>query len=684
MQINRRYRISAQLAAIAAVLMSPVARGDEVSLEGLQDVEELSLEELLDVEVSIASKTRERASEAPSSVTVFSQQTLRRMGVSTVEDLLNFVPGFNVTRDTFQAEMSRISVRGVHSAFSTGVLFLIDGQPINDMFYGTVSIFNRRIPLDNLQQVEVIRGPASSLYGANAFAAVVNMVTLECGNRAEVEFGDIGRMKGSITSCAKVGEDWRVKFFGYAYRDEGYAFSKVADAFGRVEDIRDPVEGTEISAEVSYKDFSISVRNMTRGSGASMGYGAIGVSNRGNWRQTSAELRYGSKFLDDTLSLDVSLSAIDEFHDPTSVLVPGGVELAPGFVLQQTYIGGPVGETISVGGRADATWQAFEGNQLTAGAEYRYVFLGRVENVHTHHPQTLEYLGGEPKHFTGDLNWVVEGADRHFAGAYIRDRQRLFDSLTLHGGLRVDYYTDFGVALSPHLAVLYELPIDAQLRATYGRAFRAPNFAELYQKNNPAVVGNASLKAETIDTLELAYRQQFAEVASSTVTLFHNFGTNLLALGAPEPSGARPYENSGSLQTQGVELELNVTPFKDLFVTGTYTHLFDATSEGLLAVVEQPSDMASLAVNYAIGDFNVNMNGFVRSGAPLLPSQGPYGVMNARLQYALNDSMKLSASVENITDTVYQGFSEYVPLTGVPARGRTFYVGFAYEAPQPN
>lgn len=137
---------------ITAISSSPV-----YSLED-DNLLEMSLEDLMNVEVSVASKSKESLSDAPSSVTVLTGTEIRNMGLHTLEDVLNYVPGFQTTRDIEQGTATRISSRGRASALSESILFLLNGQRLNDLYTGGVSILNRLIAVDNIKQVEIIRG----------------------------------------------------------------------------------------------------------------------------------------------------------------------------------------------------------------------------------------------------------------------------------------------------------------------------------------------------------------------------------------------------------------------------------------------------------------------------------------------------------------------------------------------
>ena len=129
------------------------------SEEDVTDVESFSLKDLLDTPITIASKSEERAVDAPSSVTVFTRKDIRDMGVTALGELLNYAPGFVVSREVEQGTASRISARGRSTTLSESVLVLMNGQRINDLYTGGVSVINRLMAVDHIKQVEIIRDP---------------------------------------------------------------------------------------------------------------------------------------------------------------------------------------------------------------------------------------------------------------------------------------------------------------------------------------------------------------------------------------------------------------------------------------------------------------------------------------------------------------------------------------------
>ncbi len=128
------------------------------------ELTELTFDELL--QVTVATKNRKSLVQAPANVTLFTRRDIDNYGFDTLQQLLNFVPGFSTSRDIEQGTMHRISVRGRSTSLSESVLVLFNGQRLGDLYSGGATLLNRELSLSNVAKVEIIRGPGSALYGS--------------------------------------------------------------------------------------------------------------------------------------------------------------------------------------------------------------------------------------------------------------------------------------------------------------------------------------------------------------------------------------------------------------------------------------------------------------------------------------------------------------------------------------
>ncbi len=647
---------------------------DSVLKIPIEEVLNLPVEKPMDVNIEVASKVKEKLSDAPSSVTVFTQQDIQNMGITHLEELLNYVPGYQTGYDVEQGKTIRIASRGRGSALSESVLLLVNGQRLNDLYTGGVSVVNRLIAVENIKQVEVIRGPGSALYGANAFLGVINIVTDHESNKILFELGNLNskRIAGNFSKKTK---DFTFNAFVKLFTDDGDRFDNVPDIFGNGEATQDPQQGADASVMLKYKNFSVGGRYTERLMRDFFVFRVINnYQNREFTQQSSIFATYQADF-SQRVSLQLRADYSVDKWVASGLAIPAGLEIAPGFALNENFIAGPLLGSYYFNALADLDWKILKNNDLKAGVSFSNTAITDVANLMSHHPVTLEYQQGMVA-FRDSLTFN-EKIPRNFIGAYIQDKHRIGNFLQITLGVRLDHYSDFGSSINPRAAVVYTTPFNSKLKAIYGQAFRAPNYLELYDKNNPVDFGNPDLKAESIRTIELVYLQNIQQHTRISATYFNNQIANLIVLGDPindpdNPLGAPGFKNSGGLSTQGIELELKSTIAKYLQITGSYTFI---TSKDTLPVSPHA---ASLVCNFHVNKWNVNVHGIYRSQMDLVSGQNDYALLNAAIRYNFSSLLEVHAQVKNALNTTYYTVTSAFS-TGIANRGRTFQLGCSYK-----
>ena len=622
------------------------------------------------LQTSVASKTIESLEDAPSSVTVFTRDDIVNMGITSLEELLNFAPGFQVTRDVEQGIDWRFAARGRGSAVSESVLVLVDGQRLNDLYTGGVGILNHRINVGNIKKVSIIRGPGSALYGSNAFLGVVSIETVEGLTDLFVQGGSFYSRTGQANVSTQAGPVSISAFVG-AFGDDGQHYDNATSEFGKSGPTTDPQSGFDIYSTLRWKGFTLRLRHMDRQDNDFLIFSSLANDTQYlSTRQSSALLEYEAD-LGSSFHLDVGTGiSIDNWKSLIEV-IPPNFELFPGFTTQQPYYGGPVLQTYYSSSHLDGRWTIAKWFTLSGGVQYdnaNYTHIGNLGN--------FDELTLEPQPEVTELNDETRTFQhkqvRQIFGAYLQG-QNTVAGLHFTYGLRFDHYNDFGSALNPRVAIVYDTPIKSWVKVMYGQAFRAPNYLELYDAFNPVDFGNPNLKAETVRTFEAAYIQKVAFLEAS-VTFFHNTLSNLIDYGAPgdpalDPTGAPQFVNTpGDQLTRGFEFELRTTPIHGFSAYGNYTHFID---HGL----QVSRDAAALALNFHVWKLNLNVNGVFRGPVELLPDQGSYVLANVVARFAFNDHLSVQLNLQNLLDTQYVSISKFEP-TGVPNRGREVLLGF--------
>src|SRR5580692_8277687 len=160
---------------IVACLCAP-ARGQN----SIDDLTKASLEELANIQVTSVSKKEQALSKAGAAVFVITQEDIRRSGMMNIPDLLRMVPGVNVAR--LDSNAWAISIRGFNSRYSNKVLVLIDGRSVYSEVFSGVYWDQQNVPLEDIDRIEVIRGPGGTVWGANAVNGVINIITKNAGD----------------------------------------------------------------------------------------------------------------------------------------------------------------------------------------------------------------------------------------------------------------------------------------------------------------------------------------------------------------------------------------------------------------------------------------------------------------------------------------------------------------------
>jgi iron complex outermembrane receptor protein len=634
-------------------------------------LKDLSLEDLLNVKVTTASKQEERASEAPSSVSVFIHDDIVKLGVRTLERLLNFVPGFQAPQSDGDST-NTIALRGRHSLGTKYLLILVDDQRLNDPLLGGALSIMRDIPIENVEQVEIIRGPGSALYGANAFLGVINIKTNRKRTNAAAGMGSMQRRYAAVNWASRI-DELNVAAFAKVYNDEGFQYHNVPDAMGTQKHAYDPVRTLDGSLTLEYEGLSLLARHGDR---KFEGITCCGYYSRYNaWTggtNSSVALNYRTELPSD-FYLTVNINTMRARQTYSSILTGVGVPSI-------WYPEGP-DETVRTGlerigyasaGNVDLQWNGLSGDwaeiSLMVGANAEYQTL-HTKTLNSHDPTTGDYLGEL-------YPYIGLGANRRSFGGYVQAKASLWSQLDLTVGARYDSFSDIGDSFNPRAAVVYSTPFASTLKVMYGRAYRAPIILELY---GLSPTETADVRPETVDTIEVAYSQALYRYGRATVVYFHNKIKDVIQ--DPTFESNFFFFNKGEFELQGIEAELRTTDIYGFSMLGTYTHLFTKNDEDKDSL-DMPVDFGSVALNYAKWRLSINVNlticgAFKRKHFLLqeLYSQPDYHFLNTHIQFELLRGLKTFLLVENLLDQRFRRRDKSLDFGKFLFRGRTFLVG---------
>lgn len=643
----------------------------------------MSLDELLTTPVTVASLAPETPRRAPSSVTVFTTRQIRNLGVQTVEELLNFVPGMQSARTASRSDFG-LAVRGRgRVGVPNDVLFLINGRRLNEDFTGSALVFGRYLSAGNLERVEVIRGPGSALYGSNAFLAVVNMVTREDANQVELAVGSHQYREGRLALSGDAGPV-QGSLYLQAFADQGESF--VDPATGGSGNTRDPRSGRTLQGTVTVGPTRFDLRHAAyRVEDFYLFQITPAFAGNESWAEdTGLDVRH-TLVASPERRLEVDLGARQVSAESLSRVAPGAV--MAGVPAADTLAPFGPGAADFLGG-TDVVLNERHGalrgdvrlgdHHLYAGFSYRETEMDTLANRNNY--EATDFLARRPVRFYGAVRSTApfgpEGEVRRVRSVYLQDRWAMTERLEATLGGRWDDYSDFGASFNPRLALVYEDVGPNTWKLLYGEAFRAPTVTELAARNGPVRVGNPDLKAEKVRTVELAWVRSGGGLQTTATAWYSRLSERIVDLPVVT-TGQTTLVNGDDLHLSGVEVEAHARLGRNWVLRGTWSHTLN-TGDGPSTT---PRNMGSLIANYHRGRFNLNINGLYRDAADnaaLGETLDGYWLVNTHVRYH-RDPVVLVAGIDNLFDEDYATPARAAIPGGTPNRGRE--LRFAIEVP---
>ena len=581
-----RYASRTSVVAAACALCVPVciAQAQQVSEE-----DELALIYGDKSSVSIATGSRQPLRRVPAVATVITAQDIAAMGATDLDEVLETVPGIHVGRSN-QGYPPLYLIRGIYSEFNPQTLVLQNGLPMTTLFVGNRGNVSPGWPIDNIARIEIIRGPGSALYGADAFSGIINVITKTAADTPGTELGfRAGSFKardGWVQHGGKLGEI-DVAAYLRVGRTDGFKEIVTADAQtfldalfppprvslapGPVNTGYDAIDG---SLDLAYDKLRLRASykwrdNVGTGAGAASALDPVG---KGRSERLTADFSWSDIGLakDWKLALNASyFQNINQFPSPLQLFPPGA------FVgsFPNGMLGAPNTWERQLRLAAVSSYSGFANHNLRVGVGHDDLNLYRTQEfknfiLTTGLPQPTP--GAEVIEFPVAASFL-EPHRRKVTYVYAQDEWNFARDWALTGGIRRDQYSDFGGTTNPRLALVWDASLDLTAKLLYGRAFRAPAFTEQYSINNPVIRGNPSLQPETITTLEAAFAWQARPNTQVNLNLFRYQMKDIIRA-ADAGAGTSMFSNTGAQHGHGLELEATWDASRNLRLAGHYAY----------------------------------------------------------------------------------------------------------------
>jgi outer membrane receptor for ferrienterochelin and colicins len=535
----RRFLIAVYTGLCCLLGSPPIEAQGPVSTESTDDTEMASLITLLDEQTDMAAKSGLNADYVPGMVTVLSGDELLLRGARTVWDALSLVPGISLGME-FTGER-QVLARGVGHGYASGnIKFLLDDVSMNSTLLATANpVLN--MPIEQVERIEVIRGPGSSVYGEFAYAGVVNVVTRRGERALNAQAGEGDQLgAGALWAWRDEERDISLSTNLMATRSKGLDVRVNEDGLyqlGVPELSNAPGFSNEAGRyrgfflDLSWGDWFASFKWLDDGYGDHFGVNHFLPPRDpriASWQRYRTLVLGRELAFSETLHASVRLEAMQHNRQRDRLYIyPGTVPGESSLYLDLDY------RELKYLGKADVRWQVAPSHELLIGLEASQVAIDKA---------TWDFIGQQ---VAVAPTWIDTDMDRQILSVFLQDEYRLSDQVTLTGTLRYDDYSDVGDHFSPRIAAVWRVNQENILKLQYAQAFRPPTFYELEYP------GRGRIEPSTIDTLEAGYIFK-RPTLEARLGLFHSDLSNPIAFDEVTSGG---FQNAPDARLQGFEAE---------------------------------------------------------------------------------------------------------------------------------
>ncbi len=642
--------------------------------EAIKYLKKLSIEDLTNLEVTSVSKKTEKLSDAAAAIFVITQEDIRRSGVTSIPEALRMVPGLQVAR--IDSSTWAITSRGFNGSFANKLLVLIDGRSVYTPLFSGVYWDVQDTLLEDIERIEVIRGPGATLWGANAVNGVINIITKTAadtqGGLITAGAGTEEQVFGGTRYGGKVGDEVHYRLYAKYFDRDDFVQPDGNDAsdewhaarggfrvdWDAREDNTLTVQGDVYNGNTSHiiKNSGFLTPPFRRT--VTDDFKINGGNVLGRWQRTfsdrsdlSCQIYYDRTDRDD--------SAIKETRDTLD------------FDLNHRF---------TLGGRQDMVW----------GIGYRLT-MDDIENG--------EKLGFDP-----------DSRQTHLFSAFVQDEITLFpDRLKLTVGTKLEHNDYSGFEVQPNARFLWTVHKRHSIWGAISRAVRTPSRGDHDFHNNITtffgrggalsalrVVGDDDFESEELTAYELGYRLQPYQWFSLDIAGFYNQYDDLRTIEADAPflePGVPPLQvmplridNKMDGETYGIEILANLQPMDQWKLAAGYTwlrmqlHLDADSTDTLSELAEGDSPEHQFQIrSYLDLPYALELDTAIYYVDDLVNQDVPsYLRFDTRLGWWPTANIEISLNGENLFDNRHQEFGSEMGITPTEIQ-RSVYGKFTWH-----
>jgi iron complex outermembrane receptor protein len=524
------------------------------------NLKKLSLEQLGNVEVTSVSKDPQQVQKTPAAIFVITQEDIRRSGATSIPEALRLAPGVEVAQ--IDGNRWSVAIRGFGGQFSKSLLVLVDGRSVYTPLFEGVYWDLPYVMLEDVERIEVVRGPGGTIWGSNAVNGVINIITRNAnstkGALATLGAGSVNQGTGGVRYGSSTGKDFKYRIYGMG-AIRGQEFHPDGDLFDRW---RMGQMGFRTDWKSGQKDTFTVQGDIYRGESGERAF-------------------------------------IASFSPPAEIQKDGTGYVSGGNLLARWQHTTGEGSDIQIQAYFDRTnRQDFELGETRDTFDVDF-----VQHTRVHDDQELTWgLGARvsPSNFiqtSAGVNFLPnKQTDSIYSGFVQYELPIVRDKLTLTAGTKLEHNNFSGFDYQPSVRLLWAPTAHQSFWAAVTRAVRTPSrldqdvqFAILVQATPPPpiyfqILGNPNLKAERLIAYEAGYRAQINSNVYVDFTAFYNTYNDLQGYGPPFPALANtpppphlffvlPYANSIEGHTVGTEIAPNWRITHWWQVRGSYSFL---------------------------------------------------------------------------------------------------------------
>jgi iron complex outermembrane receptor protein len=622
-------------------------------VETSPDLTELSMEQLLDTEVTSVAKLPHTLAHSPAAVFVVTQDDIRRVGATSIPEALRFVPGLHAAR--IDRNKWAISARGSNGQFSANkMLVLIDGRTVYTPSFSGVWWDVQDTMMEDIERIEIIRGPGATLWGANAVNGVINVITKSArqteGNLLSAAIGTEDHGMAAFRHGGKLGKDASYRVFGKYFDRDDYVDE---NGHGAGDTWRAGRGGFRVDGVADGNDTYTVQGDIYRDDSGSAPSTLLDLPTLSLFQAHNDLRAHGANVLGRwTHSLGgESTFSVQTYWDRAERIVPlnGFHEIVQTFDLEFQH-------SLPLGDAHKGLW----------GGGYRLVERDEENSL--------------------KVAFSPEDAADHWFNLFVQDEIAVIpDSLSLTLGSKFEHKTLVGFLLEPNARLMWTPDTRNSVWLSVARAMRTPSWSEqagrfsgfaLVPGPLPLVFGsrgNHSLKAEELVAYELGYRAQPRADLFFDLALFYNVYDRLTNLDPPGPADCVPrvlsgnafieclpvFDNGVKGESYGMELTADWRPTRDWRWRLGYTLMkFDVRATGdTQGVTTIPETEGSDPSHQFFARSSLDLSKSLRFDlmyryVDALPAAGTdaYATLDARMAWDVHRDVELSLTGRNLLE----------------------------------